>query len=115
MLLNIRDGLQLGYTFPRSGAPVIPDAIGIVRGTQHRDLARQFVEYIGSTEAQLLAAREVARLPARNDLSPDSLPEWTRDVRARMRRADVDWNALEQHGAEWMTYWDRNVRGRGSR
>jgi iron(III) transport system substrate-binding protein len=115
VLLNIRDGFQLGYVFPRSGAPVIPDAIGIVRGTRHRDLARQFVEYIGSVEAQLMAARQVARLPARNDLPADSLPEWTREVRARMRKADVDWSQLEAHGADWMTYWDRNVRGRGAR
>jgi len=61
----------------------------------------------------LLAAREVARLPARRDLPADSLPEWVRDVRARMKTADVDWNQLEAHGAEWMTYWDRNVRGKG--
>lgn len=115
VLLNIRDGFQLGYVFPKSGAPVIPDAIGVVRGTRHRELARQFVEYIGSVEAQLMAARQVARLPARSDLPADSLPEWTRDVRARMRTADVDWAQLEAHGAEWMTYWDRNVRGRGSR
>lgn len=114
VLLNIRDGFQLGYVFPRSGAPVIPDAIGVVRGTRHRELARQFVEYIGSVEAQLMAARQVARLPARTDLPADSLPEWTREVRARMRTADVDWGMLEQHGAEWMTYWDRNVRGRGA-
>ena len=114
VLLNIRDGFQLGYTFPRSGAPVILDGIGIVRGTRHRDLARAFVEYIGSVEGQLMATRQVARLPARNDLPADSLPEWARDVRARMRIADVDWGMLEQHGAEWMTYWDRNVRGRGA-
>jgi iron(III) transport system substrate-binding protein len=113
VMLNIRDGLQLGYTLPRSGAPVIPDAIGVVRGARHRELARQFVEYIGSVEAQLLAAREVARLPARRDLPADSLPPWVREVRSRMKSADVDWTALEQHGAEWMTYWDRNVRGQG--
>lgn len=113
VLLNIRDGLQLGYVFPRSGSPVIPDAIGIVRGARQRELAQRFVEYIGSVEAQLLAAREVARLPARLDLPPDSLPQWVRDVRARMTVADVDWGMLEQHGAEWMAYWDRHVRGRG--
>ncbi len=107
--------LQLAYTLPRSGVPVIPDAIAVVRGTRHRELARAFVEYIGSPEAQLLAAREVARLPARRDLPADSLPQWTRDVRARMRRADVDWSMLELHGAEWMTYWDHTVRGRGAR
>jgi len=113
VLLAIRDGMQLGYTFPRSGAPVIRDAIGIVRGTRHRDLAREFVEYIGSPEAQLLAAREVMREPARLDLPVDSLPEWVRDVRARMTAANVDWDQLNDHGAEWMGYWDRNVRGRG--
>lgn len=114
VLLNIRDGLQLGYLFPKSGTPVIPDAIGIVRGTRHRELARAFVEYIGSQEAQLLAAREVARLPARTDLPAESLPAWTREVRSRMVAADMDWALLDQKGPDWMTYWDRNVRGRSA-
>jgi iron(III) transport system substrate-binding protein len=114
VLLNIRDGLQLAYTFPRSGAPVIPDAIGIVRGTRRQALARAFVEFVGTSEAQLLAAREVARLPARRDLPEDALPEWVRDVRRRMVVADVDWGVLEERGSAWMQYWDRNVRGRGS-
>jgi iron(III) transport system substrate-binding protein len=115
VLLNIRDGMQLAYVLPTSGAPVIPDAIGVVRGARHRELAREFVEYIGSPEAQLLAARLVARLPARRDLPLDSLPAWVREVRARMKTADVDWGELEAHGGEWMTYWDRNVRGKGRR
>lgn len=115
VLLNIRDSLQLGYVFPRDGVPVIKDAIGVVRGARHRDLARAFVEYIGSPEAQLLAAREVARLPVRRDLPVDSLPQWVRDVRARMTVADVDWDMLDAHAAEWMSYWDRNVRGKGHR
>jgi iron(III) transport system substrate-binding protein len=115
VLLNIKDGLQLAYVFPRSGAPVIPDAIGIVSGTRHRELARQFVEFVGSVPMQLAAARDVARLPARTDLPADSLPQWVRDVRAHMVVADVDWGVLERRGAEWMQYWDRNVRGKGGR
>jgi len=115
IMLNRRDGLQLGYVFPRSGAPVIPDAIGIVRGARRRELARQFVDYIGSQEAQLLAVREVYRLPARRDLPADSLPAWAREVRRTMTAADVDWQQLDEHGAEWMTYWDRHVRGTGRR
>src|SRR5207249_4126366 len=31
ILLSRRDGLPLGYVFPRSGTPVIEDAIGVVR------------------------------------------------------------------------------------
>jgi len=111
--INIRDGLQLGYVFPKSGTPVIEDAIAVVRNARHRDAARAFVEWVGSVEAQLLAARQVYRLPARADLPVDSLPGWVRDVRRRMKVADVDWDLLAVRGAEWMRYWDANVRGKG--
>lgn len=110
--INIRDGLQLGYVFPKSGTPVIEDAIAVVRHARHEAAARAFVEWVGSVEAQLLAARQVYRLPARADLPQDSLPPWVRDVRQRMKVADVDWDVLAQHGAEWMRYWDENVRGK---
>ncbi len=113
ILLNRRDGLQLGYLFPRSGTPVIEDAIGVVRGARHRDAARAFVEFIGGIEAQLLATREVYRNPARRDLPADSLPAWAREVRRVMTVADVDWDLLAAHGAEWMRYWDEHVRGKG--
>src|SRR6266568_120303 len=68
ILLNKRDGLPLGVVFAKSGTPVIEDAIAIVRGTRHRAAAAAFVEWVGSGEAQLLAARDVYRLPARRDL-----------------------------------------------
>src|SRR5207302_473164 len=94
ILLSRRDGLRLGYVFPRSGTPVIEDAIGVVRGARHRDQARAFVEFVGSVDAQLLAAREAYRLPVRLDLPADSLPPWARDVRRAMQVADVDWGLL---------------------
>ncbi|HEY3280104.1 MAG TPA: extracellular solute-binding protein [Gemmatimonadales bacterium] len=113
ILLNRRDGLPLGYVFPRSGTPVIEDAIAVVRGARHRAAARAYVEFVGSAAAQLAATREVYRLPARLDLPADSLPQWAREVRRSMKAADVDWDVLAQHGAEWMRYWDEHVRGRG--
>ncbi len=111
--LNRRDGMQLGYLFPRSGTPVIEDAIAVVRNARHRAQAQAFVEYIGSREAQLLAAREVYRLPARLDVPDDSLPDWVREVRRTMHVADIDWDLLARHGEEWMRYWDEHVRGQG--
>src|SRR5881397_1765389 len=115
ILLNRRDGLPLGYRFPRSGTPVIEDAIGVVRNARHRAVAEAFVEYVGSVAAQLLATREAYRLPARLDLVADSLPAWARAVRREMKAADVDWDLLAAHEADWMRYWDRNVRGRSRR
>jgi iron(III) transport system substrate-binding protein len=111
--LNKRDGLPLGYAFPTSGTPAIEDAIAVVRNAAHRDAARAFEEWVGGAEAQLLAAREAYRLPARTDLPVDSIPAWVRDVRSHMVVADVDWNLLARRGAEWMRYWDEHVRGKG--
>jgi iron(III) transport system substrate-binding protein len=112
ILLSKRDGLPLGYLFPKSGTPVIEDAIAVVRNARHRDQAHAFVEYAGSIEAQLVATREAYRLPARRDIPTDSLPPWARDVRRVMKAADVDWDLLAARGADWMRAWDETVRGR---
>jgi iron(III) transport system substrate-binding protein len=113
ILLQRSRGNSLSYVLPSSGTPVIQDAIAVVRGTEHPDLARRFVDFVGSESFQLQATREVFRLPARQDLPADSLPEWARDVLSRLVVEDMDWNLLADRGADWMTYWDRNVRGRG--
>ena len=113
ILLSRRDGLPLDYVFPKSGTPVIEDAIGVVRHARHPAQARAFVEYVGGVAAQLEATREAYRLPARRDLPVDSLPPWAREVRRVMKVADVDWDLLAERGADWMRYWDQTVRGHG--
>jgi iron(III) transport system substrate-binding protein len=107
--------MPIGYVFPRSGTVAIEDGIAVVRGTKHLAAARAFVDFVGSQEMQLAAAREVFRVPARQDLPSDSLPDWVRDVRRRMVVADVDWGLLAERGPEWMRWWDQHVRGTGAR
>src|SRR2546427_8080585 len=113
ILLSRRDRLPLGYVFPKSGTPVIEDAIGVGRNARPRAPARAFVEYVGSVAAQLAATRDAYRLPARLDLPVDSLPPLAREVRRVMKVADVDWDLLAERGADWMRYWDQTVRGQG--
>ena len=113
ILISAAKGLPLGYVFPRSGTVVIDDVIGLVRGSRHPEAARAFIDFVGSQEAQLLAAREVFRLPAREDLPADSVPYWVSEVEREMVVTDVDWSLLSSRGAEWMRYWDQHVRGTG--
>jgi iron(III) transport system substrate-binding protein len=115
ILISRAKGLPLGYVFPRSGTVVIEDAIALVRGVRHPDAARAFIDYVGSPQAQLLAAREVFRLPARTDLPVDSVPRWVAEVEREMVVADMDWAMLSRHGPAWMSYWDQHVRGTGKR
>ena len=113
VLISRRRGMPVGYVFPKSGTVVIEDDIAVVRGAKHLAAARAYVDFVGSPEMQLAAAREVFRVPARQDLATDSLPTWVRDVRRQMVVADVDWNLLAQRGPGWMQWWDQHVRGTG--
>ena len=113
ILISAAKGMPLGYVFPRSGTVVIDDAIGLVRGSRHPDAARAFIDYVGGQEAQLLTARDVFRLPARNDLPADSVPYWVTEVQREMIVTEVDWGLLSSQGPEWMRYWDQHVRGTG--
>jgi iron(III) transport system substrate-binding protein len=111
ILIGRSKGLPFGYTFPRSGTVVIDDAIGLVRGTRHPEAAKAFIDFVGGVEAQLLASKQVYRLPARHDLPADRVPAWVAEVEAEMAIAPMDWGMLARHGAGWMGYWDRHVRG----
>jgi iron(III) transport system substrate-binding protein len=114
-LLEIRRGLPLAVVFPPSGTPVIDDAVGVVAGARHAAAARALVDWLGSPEAQDLAAAHAFRLPARTDLPADRLPSWARDVEAKLVPAKMDWDLLEREGPGWMATWDRTVRGRGKK
>jgi iron(III) transport system substrate-binding protein len=106
-------GIPLGYHFPASGTPIIDDSIGVVAGARHSAAARAFVDWVGTEEAQLLAAEGAYRLPARSDLPVEGLPPWAREVVPRMRPAVFDRDLVAREGARWMERWDREIRGRG--
>jgi iron(III) transport system substrate-binding protein len=114
MLWQAKRGAPLGYRFPTSGTPVIDDSIGLVKGAPHAEEAKRFVEFVGSPEAQQLAARDAFRLPARTDLTPEQLPQWAQEVLRDMVPAQVDWKLIEQNGQQWMATWDREIRGKGA-
>lgn len=113
ILVEHEKGSPFDFVMPRSGAPVIEDAAALIAGAGNPEPAKRFIEWVGSVEAQLLAARDAFRLPARVDLPLDSLPPWVRRVREGLVVEDMDWSLLAERGADWMRYWDRHVRDRG--
>jgi len=113
VLVEASKGSPFAFTLPTSGTPVIEDAIALVRGAPHPEAAKRYIDWVGSMEAQIMAAREAFRLPVRTDLPEDSLPQWAREVRAGLVVEPMDWDRLSRDGDSWMMWWDRNVRGRG--
>jgi len=106
-------GQPLDYVFPRSGTPIIVDSVGLVAGAPHPEAAKRFIDWVGGREAQLLTAREALRIPARDDLPREELPEWAVEVMDAIVPANVDRELIERFGDDWMRTWDREIRGRG--
>ena len=114
LLWQRKRGSPLAFHFPASGTPVIDDSLGLVKGARHPEEAKAFIEFVGSTEGQALAARDAFRLPARTDMPSDQLPPWAQEVIRDWKPARVDWDAIEKNGQAWMATWDRSIRGKGA-
>lgn len=101
--------LNLGYVIPKSGTPVVTDAIAIVRGAPHEEEARRFYEFVNTPDNLLYAARNYYRIPARTDIDRAQLPAWMNEPFTRM---PLDWELLRKDGNAWLRYWDTQIRGR---
>jgi len=95
---------------PASGTPLLVDAIALVRGSRHPALAKEFYEFVTTTQSLRTAAERFVRMPARPDISDDSLPAWIRDARAQIRPMPLDRQLLADSLDSWMKYWDAHVR-----
>jgi iron(III) transport system substrate-binding protein len=114
ILLQQQRGVPMAYGLATSGTPVINDAVALVRGAPHAAAARDYIEWLGSDEAQLLACERAFKIPARTDLESARLAPWAQEVLARLVPAPVDAALMERESAAWMDEWDRTVRGRGA-
>src|SRR5690606_18815815 len=64
-MLRSNTGYPIDYLYARSGTPLVEDAIAVVSGAPNPELARAFVDFIGSEAEVLAAARNHFRMPAR--------------------------------------------------
>ena len=108
--LEQRTKTPVGYVIPISGTPLLVDAIGIVHGARHAELARQFYEYVTTPAALTAAAKEFLRIPARTDLPIDSLPPIVRQARTEVKPMAGDQRLIQDSLDTWMKFWDANIR-----
>ena len=108
--LEQRTKFPIRYVIPRSGTPILVDAIAIPAGARHDSLARAYYDFVNTPEALLLAADSFVRIPARTDLPAGRLPQWIRDAQATMTPMPVDRALMADSLDAWMRHWDAHVR-----
>ena len=109
-MLQERYHIPVKYVIPKSGTPILVDAIAIVKGTKHPDIAKEYYEFVTTPAALEYAANHFYRIPVRTDIPLDSLPQWVRDAKQDIKPMPMDRAMLAQHLDEWMRYWDGHVR-----
>ena len=110
--LQERTKIPVKAVIPSSGTPVLVDAIAIVKGARHPEEAKAFYNFIASREQMMIAAKDHLRIPARNDIPLDSLPQWIRTAKTQIKPMPLDRQLMADSLNVWMTYWDTHIRNR---
>jgi len=108
--LEARTKTPVGFVFPSSGTPLLVDAIALVHGSSHAEVAKQFYEYVTTPAAYKDAAVRFLRIPARTDIPVDSLPEAVRRAKTELKAMPLDAKLLADSLDAWMKYWDSSIR-----
>ena len=98
------------YVIPASGAPILVDAVGIVKGAKNMEGAKAFYEFLFTPEIKLALAENMYQIPAQGDIPQEKLPQWIQDL--ELNAMDIDWAVLAEKEMEWMTHWDENIKGK---
>lgn len=97
------------YIYPESGAPILVDAVGIIKDAKNMENAKLFYEFLFDLDTVVELAEETFQIPSRNDIDPDMMPEWYNEL--ELKELELDWELLAEKEMEWMEYWDNNIKG----
>ncbi|MFJ7738315.1 extracellular solute-binding protein [Lysinibacillus sp. NPDC097287] len=99
------------YIYPKSGAPILVDGVGVVNNAKNLENSKLFVEFLFEKEMVTKLANDYYQIPTRTDIDKAAMPEWYQEL--DLKTFDIDWQLMSEKEAEWMEYWDTNVKGRG--
>lgn len=98
------------YVYPKSGAPILVDAVGIVKNAKNIENAKLFYEFLFEPETRSVLAEELFQIPTRTDIDASAMPDWYQEL--ELKSLDLDWEVMAEKETEWMQYWDENIKGK---
>ncbi|MEQ7054498.1 extracellular solute-binding protein [Paenibacillaceae sp. P-4] len=101
------------FIYPASGAPILVDGVGVVKGAKNKESAMKFYEFLFDSNLRVELADKLFQIPTRTDISKDTLPAWLKGL--ELKPLDIDWTVMAQKEKEWMQHWDENIKGKGAK
>lgn len=101
-------GVPFTPVMPDSGAPVLLDGVGKIKGGPDSEAADVFAEFLLSDSTQNYLAENNYQIPT-VDLKQD--PEWLKDM--GLKEMAVDWKVESAKETDWINYWVQNIKNHG--
>lgn len=98
------------YVYPKSGAPILVDGVGMVKGAKNKENAELFYEFLFGKELRAELAGDLFQIPTRTDIPESDMPDWYKEL--DLKALDIDWAVMAEKEAEWMQHWDENIKGK---
>jgi iron(III) transport system substrate-binding protein len=98
------------FVYPESGAPILVDAVGLVKDAKNLENAKLFYEFLFDPETRTTLAEDLYQIPTRTDIDKSTMPDWYQEL--DLKALDLDWEVMAEKEAEWMQHWDENIKGK---
>ncbi len=98
------------FVMPSSGAPVLLDAVGIIKNKAQDQAAKDFMDFLMEPTMQAKLATDYYQVPAMKIDDADK-PDWL--AKLVIKEMKIDWKVLGEHQDEWITYWAENIKAKG--
>jgi len=103
-----RNNYPFGFVVPNSECAVSIDALAIAASSPNPEGARKFYEFCSNVDSSKWLAEEHFRFNARQDLPPETVPAWRKQVAFTPMR--IDWNEFNAKVGPWMDRWQKKIR-----
>jgi len=107
-----QEGMPFGYIIPESGVPILVDGVGMIAGAKHPQAAEKFLNLLFSEEVQAELSASRFQIPAIT-LDASLQPDWLKELTPKLKAMDLQWDVMAEKEAEWIGYWDENIKGKG--
>ena len=102
----VKNGAPVKVVFPKEGAIFPGESVQIIKGCQHPENAKKFIDYMLSQKIQEAAGKELTVRPLRKDVSLASYMTPMKDI-ALFPNYDEGWVA--QHKGEIVAMWNKHL------
>lgn len=109
---QILKGAPIGTYFPEEGTTMMSNTIGIAKGTEHKELAEAWINFVLEADVQERIGNDLGFQPIRPDvvLKPE-VAELFPSGAALENSLFPDWGDIANKQAEWIDIYTRQVSG----